>query len=58
MFTTLSDFPPEPRRLATFLPQLARLMTLAYSLPPVCSLGDAHIVRFGFPGALDGFCVA
>ncbi len=22
------------------------------------ALGDAHIVRFDFPGALDGFCVA
>ena len=25
---------------------------------PAFALGDAHIVRFGFPGALDGFCVA
>ena len=25
--------------------------------PPIFNLGDAHIVRFGFRGALDGFCV-
>jgi len=25
---------------------------------PVDTLRDAHIFRFGFPGALDGFCVA
>jgi hypothetical protein len=27
-------------------------------ISPFLTLGDAHIVRFGFPGALDGFCVA
>ena len=27
-------------------------------IPPFLTLGDAHIVKFGFPGALDGFCVA
>ena len=25
---------------------------------PESRLGVSHIVRFGFPGALDGFCVA
>jgi hypothetical protein len=25
---------------------------------PAFQLEDAHIVRFGFSGALDGFCVA
>ncbi len=27
-------------------------------MPPLSALGDAHIFRFGFPGALDGFHVA
>jgi hypothetical protein len=33
-------------------------LVCAVGNPPFLTLGDAHIFRFGFPGALDGFHVA